>query len=178
MMGEDRRGMIKQERLRIRDAERADLPAIVEIYNSTIPGRMTTADTEPVTVQSKEKWFSEHMPDSRPLWIMEHEEKIRGWLSFQSFYGRPAYQCTAEISIYIAQDYRKRGLGRLFLERATGACPKLRIKTLLGFVFGHNAPSLALFRQYGFSDWGVLPRVAELDGIERDLIILGKRVET
>ena len=169
--------MLKQEHMKIRDAGIADLPAIVEIYNSTIPGRMTTADTEPVTVESKKKWFSEHTPDSRPLWIMAHEERICGWLSFQSFYGRPAYHSTAEISIYIAQDHRRKGLGRLFLERAMEACPKLRIKTLLGFVFGHNAPSLALFRQHGFSDWGVLPRVAELDGIERDLIILGRRVE-
>jgi len=47
---------------------------------------------------------------------------------------------------------------------------------LLGFIFGHNAPSLGLFAKYGFSTWAHLPKVANLDGIERDLIILGKRV--
>ena len=136
-----------------------------------------TADTELVTVESKKKWFEEHVPGLRPIWVMEYEEKICGWLSFQSFYGRPAYYATAEISIYIAQNFRRRGLGGLFLQKAIKACPELRIKTLLGFIFGHNKPSLALFHGFGFPDWGLLPRVAELDGIERDLIIVGKRVE-
>ena len=37
----------------LRDATEADLPAIVEIYNATIAGRMVTADTSPVTVESR-----------------------------------------------------------------------------------------------------------------------------
>jgi L-amino acid N-acyltransferase YncA len=48
--------------------------------------------------------------------------------------------------------------------------------TLLGFIFGHNEPSLQLFYRFGFEKWGHLPNVAELDGIERDLIILGKKI--
>jgi phosphinothricin acetyltransferase len=47
---------------------------------------------------------------------------------------------------------------------------------LLGFIFGHNEPSLKLFERFGFEKWGHLPSVAELDGIERDLVIVGKRV--
>jgi phosphinothricin acetyltransferase len=54
--------------------------------------------------------------------------------------------------------------------------PNVQVHTLLGFIFGHNAASLALFRKYGFDTWAHLPRVANLDGIERDLVILGKRV--
>jgi phosphinothricin acetyltransferase len=52
----------------------------------------------------------------------------------------------------------------------------VKVHTLLGFIFGHNAPSLALFRKYDFETWAHFPRVANLDGVERDLIILGKRV--
>ncbi|CAJ9431411.1 phosphinothricin acetyltransferase [Burkholderia pseudomallei] len=48
--------------------------------------------------------------------------------------------------------------------------------TALGFIFGHNEPSLRLFARYGFTAWGTLPRVAVLDGIERDLVIVGKRL--
>ncbi len=161
---------------KIRGAAREDLPAIVEIYNSTILGGMVTADTQPVTVESRENWFQEHSAAFRPLWVMEYEDKIVGWLSFQSFYGRPAYHSTAEISIYIDQSYRREGLGSHFLKRAMEECPKLEIRTLLGFVFGHNEPSLRLFRSHGFKRWGYLPRVAVIGGVERDLIILGKRV--
>ncbi|MFZ5966926.1 MAG: GNAT family N-acetyltransferase [Bacillota bacterium] len=165
-----------KDNFRIRDAAFADLQAIVSIYNSTIPSRMVTADTEPVSVESKEKWFYEHTPDFRPLWVLEHHDKICGWLSFQSFYGRPAYNATAEMSIYIDQAYRGQRLGYFLMQHAIDTCPRLGIKVLLGFVFGHNKPSLALCHKFGFCDWGRLPGVAVLDGVERDLIIVGKRL--
>ncbi|NOV03378.1 GNAT family N-acetyltransferase [Paenibacillus sp. LMG 31457] len=162
--------------LSLRDANLEDLAEIVRIYNSTIAGRMVTADTEPVTPTSREGWFHEHSADFRPLWVLENGSGICGWLSFQSFYGRPAYNATAEISIYIDESCRGQGIGRHLMEQALAACPKLGLKTLLGFIFGHNEPSLQLFRKFGFENWANLPGIAELDGIERDLIILGKRV--
>ena len=160
----------------IRDATIDDLPAIVAIYNAAIPGRMATADLEPVTVDQRHAWFAEHSPNSRPLWVLEDGGALRGWISFQSFYGRPAYRATAELSVYVAPDAHRRGYARRLLAEAIRRAPEFGLKTLLGFIFGHNAPSLSLFRSFGFETWAHLPRVAELDGIERDLMILGKRV--
>lgn len=160
----------------IRDALLPDLDAIVDIYNSTVEGRMVTADLEPVSVESKVNWFCEHSPAFRPLWVVEQDGKIVAWVSFQSFYGRPAYRHTAEVSIYIAESSRGKGLGKLLLQRAIDACEGLEIKTLLGYIFGHNEPSLKLFEKFGFTHWGIFPRIAVMDDIERDLIIAGKRV--
>jgi phosphinothricin acetyltransferase len=101
---------------------------------------------------------------------------IAGWLSFQSFYGRPAYQATAEISIYVAPAYRRCGVGRQLLSQAIDRSPALGLKTLLGLIFAHNKPSLQLFDSLSFQRWGYLPKIAELSGVERDLIIMGKRV--
>ncbi len=157
-------------------AVRADLPQIVDIYNATIPSRLVTADTDPVSVESRVKWFEDHRPDARPLWVVEIEGRIAGWLSFSSFYGRPAYDKTAELSVYVAESSRKRGLGAYFLGQALRHAPSIRVDTLLGFIFGHNQPSLRLFVKFGFAKWGELPRVALLDGVERDLVILGRRV--
>lgn len=162
--------------MNIRNAAIDDLPAIVEIYNAAIPGRMATADLDPVSVESRRAWFEEHSPDRRPLWVTEDADVICAWLSFQSFYGRPAYSATAELSVYVAPQAHRRGYGRILLQRALERAPDLGIKTLLGFIFGHNEPSLALFRGFGFEAWAHLPRVAELDAIERDLLILGRRV--
>ena len=53
----------------------------------------------------------------------------------------------------------------------------LLISTILGFVFGHNLPSVRLLESLGFDSWGQLPEIAELDGVKRDLVILGKRLE-
>jgi phosphinothricin acetyltransferase len=160
----------------IRDAEATDLPGIVAIYNAAIPGRMATADTEPVSLASRQAWFREHSPQARPLWVIDEGDGIAGWLSFQSFYGRPAYHATAELSVYVAPAARRRGVARRLLGHALRRSPALGLATLVGFIFGHNAPSLALFAGFGFERWGLLPRVAELDGVERDLVIVGRRV--
>ena len=161
----------------IRDATAADLPVIVAIYNAAIPGRMATADTEPVTVASRAAWLAAHSPTLHPLWVWEADGTIGGWLSFQAFYGRPAYRATAELSVYVAPTHQRRGVGRRLVGHALRRSPALGLSTLLGFVFGHNAPSLALFEGFGFAHWGHLPRVAVLDGQERDVVILGQRID-
>ncbi len=160
----------------IRDAREADLPHIVAIYNAAIPGRLATADTEPISVASRLSWMREHTPDSHPLWVAGEGTRIDGWLSFQPFYGRPAYRATAELSIYVSADRKRAGVGRALLGRAVESAPRLGLRALLGFIFGHNEPSLALFSGFGFERWGLLPRVAELDGVERDLAIVGLRL--
>ena len=101
-------------------------------------------------------------------------EIIAGWLSFQSFYGRPAYHATAELSVYIAPNWQRKGIGHALLSQAVEQAPRLGLKTLLGFIFAHNEASLRLFEKFGFYRWGLLPGVAELDGVERDLIIVGR----
>lgn len=160
-----------------RHAEPADLPAIVAIYNASIPGRLATADTEPVTVASREPWFREFDPARRPLWVLgAGPGSVDAWLSVRSFYGRPAYHRTAEVSVYAAPAAQRRGLGRRLLAHAVREAPALGLSTLLAFVFGHNLPSLALFGAQGFVPWGRLPGVAVLDEVERDLVILGLRL--
>lgn len=164
------------EKIVIRDAVIDDLPAIVDIYNSTIPGRMVTADTTAVSIEERKPWFDSHSEKERPLWVAEYNGDVCGWISFESFYGRPAYRSTAEISVYINQKFRGKGIGTFLLQQAIDHCPELQIKTILAFIFSHNKPSLGLFERFGFQKWADLPHVAELDGIERDLIIMGKRV--
>jgi L-amino acid N-acyltransferase YncA len=147
----------------------------VSIYNAAIPARLATADIKPISVASRQGWFAAH-DATRPLWVADTDSAIAGWLSFQSFYGRPAYRATAEISVYVAPDHQRRGIGHALLAKAADSAPRLALKTLLGFIFGHNEPSLCLFEKFEFRRWALLPRVAELDGIERDLVIVGRRV--
>lgn len=165
------------EALVYRDAQYTDLEKIVAIYNTTIASRLVTADTEEVSTTSRLGWFEEHNPERRPLWMVETQAgETVGWVSFQSFYGRPAYNGTVEISIYIAPDQRGAGYGKQILQYALDNAPALNIKTLLAFIFAHNLPSLKLFYRYGFTDWGDFPRIAEMDNNEYGLKILGKRL--
>ncbi|WP_343564582.1 N-acetyltransferase family protein [Sphingobacterium sp.] len=164
--------------LRFRDARQEDLPRIVSIYNTTIASRMVTADTSPVSVESRQKWFDDHSPSKRPLWLVEDQDNIVGWVSFQSFYGRPAYDATVEISIYLDEQQRGRGLGKQILQYCIDKAPGLGVHTLLGFIFAHNLPSISLFEKMGFREWANLPDIATLDGVERSLKILGKRIDS
>ena len=160
----------------IRHATEADLPAIVAIYNASIPGRLATADTVAVTVDDRREWFAAFDPARRPIWVAVSGGRVAGWLGLRSFYGRPAYHRTVEAAVYVAPENQRSGIARALLARALDAAPALGIATVLAFVFGHNDASIALFRRAGFAAWGTLPRVAELDGIERDLVILGRRL--
>lgn len=160
-----------------RNAIRTDLERIVAIYNSTISSRLVTADTEPVSIESKVEWFEKHSPDKRPIWVIEDaSNQIIGWVSFQSFYGRPAYNETVEISIYLDENQRGKGLGEFVLKHCIKEAPKFGIKTLLGFIFSYNLPSLNLFKKLGFKEWGKFPDIAVMDNQSYSLSILGKRL--
>jgi L-amino acid N-acyltransferase YncA len=163
--------------VKLRDAVEANLPMIVEIYNSTVPSRMVTADTEPVSIESRLPWFRGHDPESHPIWIAEDGGEIVGWLSFEPFRERPAYHATAEVSVYVSENHRRKGVGRRLVAEAVRRGPALGLKTLTAGAFSHNAPSLKLFKEFGFEHWAHFPKVAELDGIERDLVVLGLRLD-
>jgi L-amino acid N-acyltransferase YncA len=160
----------------VRDAAEADLPAVVAIYNAAIRGRISTAQLDPVSVEERLPWFREHSPASHPLWVAEIDEQIGGWLSFHPFITRCAYRGTAEISVYVNENFRRRGIGRELLERTIVHAPRLKINALVGCIFGHNEPSLRLFERVGFERWGFLPRIARVDDVERDLVMVGRHV--
>lgn len=164
------------DRMKIRDAVENDLPAIVDIYNAAVATRMSTAQLEPVTVESRRRWLSEHSPDRHPFWVMEVEGQIAGWLTIKSFLPRCAYRGTAEVSVYVDEKFRRRGIARKLLEEAIARAPSLGINALVGLIFAHNEPSLKLFERLGWERWGLLPRIAQLDGVERDLTVLGRHV--
>jgi L-amino acid N-acyltransferase YncA/predicted O-methyltransferase YrrM len=158
----------------IRDAEEADLPAIIEIYNATVPTRMVTAELEPTTVEARLPWFRDHSPDEYPFWVAESDGGVIGWLDFKKFLPRRAYRGTAEISVYVHEKFRRLGVGQRLLEEATARAPSLGITALVGLIFGHNEPSLKLFQYFGFERWGFFPAVAQLDGVKRDLVVMGQ----
>ncbi len=155
----------------------SDLENIVATYNSTIESRMVTADLEPVSVESKISWFNQHNAVTRPLWIVKQDNLYLGWMSFNSFYGRPAYEGCVEVSIYLNNEAKGKGIGKQCLNKAILCAKEIKSHTLLGFIFAHNTPSLNLFNQFGFKEWANLPAIANMDGIMKDLKIVGLKIE-
>ena len=158
-----------------RFAQRADLPRIVAIYNESIPAHQATADLAPVTVTQREAWFTS-FDVTHPLWVVEQAGQIIGWLGLEPFYGRAAYAKAAEVAIYLTATAQHAHLGGQLLDFAIQEAAKRGLTALVAYIFGHNQPSLALFKSRGFVQWGYLPGVAELVGQRRDLVILGRQL--
>lgn len=159
-------------------AEQSDLPEIVEIYNSTIAGRQSTADLIPVSTQERQAWFDAHK-GQRPLYVMKNETGgVLAWGSFSDYYPRPAYHISAEISIYVRHDMCGIGVGKDLLRYMLEKAPSLGMENVLAVIFGHNHASIRLFESFGFKEWGRLPEVCDLDGNRADVVILGKRIKS
>ncbi len=158
--------------LHVRDATRADLPAVVDIYNQSIPGWWSTADTAPVSVESREGWFAQFDPARRPLWVAEEDGRIIAWVGLTSFYaGRPAYAATAEVSTYVATAHHRRGVGLFLKRRMIEHCPRLGVTTLVSMHFDHNEATRRMNARLGFEPAGHLPEIAVVGGARRGLLI-------
>ena len=161
----------------IRLAQMDDLPALVDIYNQSIPSQQSTGDTQPLRVEDRRGWFEEHRPEAHPIFVAEVEGQVAGWCSLSAYRpGRAALRFTAEISYYIALDHHRQGIGTALVEHALAACPALQIRHLFAIVLEGNQASLSLLEKMGFEQWGYLPRVADFEGKEVGHLYFGRHV--
>lgn len=164
-----------------RNATESDLPQIVDIYNYAVATRKCSCDLEPTTVEAQRTSFLQHTPTCRPFWVAEDASKptrgVIGYLGFFHFMNeRPGYFITADLAIYLHPDYQNRGLGTYLLTQAIEHSPSLGIETLTATIFASNDASIRLFRKMGFQQWGFMPRIARLEGAEKDLVLVGRRL--
>ena len=177
------------EHFTVQRANKADLPAILAIYNQSITGKRATANLAPVSCEERQVWFDEHLNSAtRPIYIVKAvvenvDERIEqtaspivAWGSFSDLYARPAYHISTEISIYLHQDYHGQGLGSLLTRWMLTQAPSLGIHNVVALIFAHNQPSLGLFRKLGFEQWGYMPKVCDMQGFIADVVMLGQAV--
>jgi len=161
----------------IRHATESDLPAIVDIYNQSIPGGWSTADTKPVTVAERLEWFRKFDAARRPIWVAVADGNVIAWVSLSSFYaGRPAYDATAEVSMYVDSSQQGKGLGRRLKTWVIEQCPRLGVTTLLSMYFDHNRATQRINESLGFEPCGHLREIAVVAGQKRGLVIAMLRI--
>src|SRR5258706_10475568 len=148
----------------------ADWPAVRAIYLEGIATRQATFETQ---APSWEVWDVSHFPFARL--VAREGENVVGWAALSPVSAREAYAGVAEGSVYIAQSKRGFGLGRHLLEALITASEENGIWSLQAVMFAENAASIALHRRCGFRDVGRRERIAKLDGVWRDTILLERR---
>ncbi len=163
--------------MKIRLATEEDLVTINHIYNQVIPFEMSTADTVPYTMDERADWFRRYDRSKYPVFVADTGEDVVGYFSFSPYRPRRlAMRYTAEISYFIDEKYRQKGIGSVLMEYAISKAPEYNIKTLIAILLAHNEASIRLLEKFGFVEWGRMPGVADFNGTERDHLYYGLRL--
>lgn len=161
---------LKTLNLRIDPMLPADWPVVRSIYLEGIATRQATFETQ---APSWEAWDASHLPLARLT--ARQDKTVVGWAALSPVSARRVYQGVAEVSVYVAQSQRGLGLGRRLLEALIAASEENGIWSLQAVMFPENSASVALHRSCGFRDVGRRARIARLDGMWRDTILLERR---
>lgn len=159
--------------LKIRDAKIDDLSAITEIYNDAILNTVATFDTQPKTVEEQKVWFGNH--NSRfPLIVAEDNGLIIGWASLSMWSDRWAYSDTAEISLYVRERYRGKGIGKKLTEAILRKGGNAGLHTVIARIEENNKASIHLFEILGFTHIGTMREVGRKFGKLLDVHLMQK----
>ncbi len=85
------------------------------------------------------------------------------------------YGGVAEVSVYVGEHARGQGVGRALLETLVASAEAAGIWTLQAGVFPENEASVRLHERAGFRVVGRRERLARLDGVWRDVLLLERR---
>lgn len=162
----------------IRRAEEKDYPAVLDILNQAIKERRYTALLTPATLSSREKWFKEHSDQRHPIFVYEKDNSILGWMAVSAYRdGREGFMNTCEISYYIDENERNKGIATKLLEHTLEFSKKNNIKNLMAVVFIDNQASRKLIEKFGFEIWGRFPDIVEIDDCHKDCLQYGRKVK-
>lgn len=135
----------------IRPARREDCPAILDIYNEAVLNTTASYDEKPRSLAHREEWFDTHTRDGYPMFVAEASGPgIVGWSALNRFHERPGYRFTSENSIYIAPDWRGRGVGGKLLTPLIEAAGRMNLHVMIACVDASNEASVRLHRRHGF----------------------------
>jgi len=149
-----------------------DWPAVAEIYWDGMRDGLATFETE---LPTWPEWDAAHHADHRLA--AERFGHLIGWAALAPVSRRRCYAGVAENSVYVARSARGRGVGRTLLEALCAGAEEAGIWTIQCSVFPENAASVALHEACGFRVVGFRDRLAQRDGIWRDVLLLERRSE-
>jgi L-amino acid N-acyltransferase YncA len=156
--------------LQLRDLRPDDWAEVASIYRDGMRNGLATFETE---VPSWESWHTSHTPGLRV--VAEVFDEIVGWAALARASTRRCYRGVAEDSVYVAREWRGKGVGRALLEELIRRSEQAGIWTIQTSVFPENHASLALHRGCGFREVGVRERIGKRDGLWRDIVLLERR---
>lgn len=154
----------------VRALSEHDWDDVVRIYALGIATRNATFETNtPTADELDHKWIAGQR------WVIAEDDQVLGWAAMTQVSTRDCYRGVAETSIYIDTQAIGGGLGKRLLAHQVEAATYGGFWTLQTSIFPENEASLAIHRQAGFREVGQRERIAQLDGVWRDTILLERR---
>ena len=147
-----------------------DWPTVKTIYEQGIATRQATFETE---APAWEAWDAGHPAGLRL--VAEEEGEVVGWAALSPVSRRACYAGVVEESVYVAEGARGRGIGITLLARLCSDADAAGIWMIQTAIFPENVASLELHRRCGFRVVGTRERIAQLDGVWRDTVLLERR---
>lgn len=155
----------------IREMEKTDYPAVRAIHQQGIDGGKATYRRETADYDEFDRG---HLPFCR--YAAEIDGKVVGWLTLCPTRGMYAYHGAAEISIYVDNGAKGKGVGTALIKRVIEDAPKHGVWTLESWIFAINKESLALHKKMGFRTVGTRERIGQgADGTWLDVVIVELR---
>ena len=154
----------------IRNITEKDYPELSRIY---LGGIATGNATFQTTALTWEEWNASHMQQCR-LYIAEEGEML-GWAALTPVSNRCVYAGVAEVSIYIDQDKRGKGIGSLLMNELITQSEAEGIWTLQAGIFPENKASIRLHEKNGFRIIGYRERIGKMNDTWRDNLVLERR---
>jgi L-amino acid N-acyltransferase YncA len=153
--------------------EDADWPDVRRIYAQGIATRNATFETRvPSRATLRRKWLAGQR------WVAELDGDVVGWAAVTAVSSRECYAGVLEVSIYIGDGMRGRGIGKVLITQQVRAADDAGFWTLQTSIFPENEASIRLHEWAGFRVVGVRERIAQLDGQWRDTVLLERRSPT
>jgi phosphinothricin acetyltransferase len=154
----------------IRPAGERDIEAIADIYNEGIATRLATFETEPREASDVEAWLA--AGERLPVLVADEHDDVLGWARILAYSDRPVYAGVGEVSVYVAERARGRGLGTALLEALQEAARERGYWKLVGKLFTANAASAGMVRRCGWREVGMHHKHSRLDGEWRDVLLV------
>jgi L-amino acid N-acyltransferase YncA len=155
----------------IRPLLASDWPAVEAIYAEGIATRNATFETATPTF---EEFDASHFADHRLVAV--ENGSVLGWVVLAPTSARACYAGVAENSVYVASGARGHGVGRALMEAVVASAADGGIWSIQAGMFPENTASVALHERLGFRLVGRFERIAQLDGVWRDTILLELRL--
>ena len=149
---------------------RENWPAVRAIY---LEGIATGDATFQQTAPDWDEWDAEHLPACRLVALDETD--VVGWAALSGVSRRPVYAGVAEVSVYVAERSRGKGVGTALLAPLIRQSEQAGFWTLQAGIFPENAGSIALHKSQGFRLVGIRERLGRMKGRWRDVCLLERR---